>query len=286
MHKDKLTFPFEERGLQFGDGVYEVIRIYQGTYYLLDEHIDRLYRSLSEVKIDLEYDRDELINQLETLMEKNNMDGNGKLYLQVTRGSAPRDHVFPKDTTPNFYAYLEPVERNIENMKKGINVITLPDVRWKYCHIKSLNLLPNLMAKQNAKENGAAEAMLYNEDGTVTECSSSNVYFVKDEKIYTHPATNDILHGCVRMAVERFTDKLSIPFIEEAYEIDKVQDADEIFITSSTTEVTPVIKVNENTIGNGEPGPITKKLQHAYAIDAGVEPVVSVLSEKETAKAK
>lgn len=279
MHKDKLNYPFEERGLQFGDGVYEVIRIYQGKYYLLDEHIDRLYRSLSEIRLSFPYNRKEFMEMLEKLLVKNKMEKDGKVYLQVTRGSAPRDHVFPDNIIPNFYAYLEPARRNMEVMKHGVPVITLPDIRWSYCHIKSLNLLPNLMAKQEAKEQGCFEAILH-KDGTVTECSASNVYFVQNGKIYTHPATNRILHGCVRLAVERFAAKLGIPFIEEAYDIGDIKDADEVFLSSSTNEITPIIEVDGQLIHDGTPGQITRQIQYAYAIDAGIEPVSRPMQEQ------
>lgn len=273
MHKDKLKYPFEERGMQFGDGVYEVIRIYQGKYYLLDEHIDRLYRSLSEIKISFPHDRDDFINILESLLNKNEMKMDGRVYLQVTRGSAPRNHLFPEDTEPNVYAYIELAARNMEEMKNGVSTITHPDIRWRYCHIKSLNLLPNLLAKQEAKENGSYEAILH-KDGTVTECSSANVYFVKNGNIYTHPKTKEILHGCVRLAVERFAEDLNIPFIEDPYHVGDIKDADEVFLTSSTSEIMPVVKVDDQQIKDGRPGPITRKLQHAYAMDAGIEPIV------------
>lgn len=270
IHKDKLKFPFEERGLQFGDGVYEVIRIYQGQYYLLKEHVDRLYRSLAEIKIDFPYDKERLTNTLLDLLKKNEMKDDGKLYLQVTRGSAPRNHVFPENTLPNVYAYLEIFERNIEVQTYGASAITLPDNRWSNCHIKSLNLLPNILAKQEAKEKGSFEA-IFHRDGIVTECSSSNAYFVKDGKIFTHPPTNGILHGCVRMAIERFANKLEIPFVEEAYPVKEIKDADEVFISSSTAEITPIVKVDDEIIKDGSPGPITRQLQHAYALDAGIE---------------
>ena len=273
MHKDKLKYPFEERGMQFGDGVYEVIRIYEGKYYLLDEHVDRLYRSLAEIKIDFPYEKEKFRSILEDLLKRNDMKMDGKVYLQVTRGSAPRDHVFPENTPPNVYAYIEPAARNVELMKSGVSTITSPDIRWSNCHIKSLNLLPNLLAKQEAKENGCYEAILH-KDGVITECSSANVYFVKDGKIYTHPRTNGILHGCVRIAVERFANDLGIPFVEQAYHLDQISDADEVFLTSSTSEVMPIVKVDGQMIKDGVPGPITRKLQFAYAQDAGIEPVL------------
>ncbi|MGJ9459266.1 D-amino-acid transaminase [Oceanobacillus sp. CF4.6] len=268
-HKDNLKYPFEERGLQFGDGIYEVIRIYHGTYYLLEAHVDRLFRSAEAIKIQLPFNKEEVTSQLLELLEKNEMKTDGKLYVQVTRGSAPRDHVFPAEIMPNIYAYVQDQPRNLEGMENGVKTITHRDHRWDYCYIKSLNLLPNVLAKQTAKENGCYEAILH-KDGTVTECSSSNAYMVKDGKIYTHPATNNILHGCVRMAIERFTKEMNIPFIEEAFSIEDISLADEMFLSSSTSEITPIVKVDHIQIANGKPGQITLQLQTAYELDANI----------------
>lgn len=265
--RDQLTYPFEERGLQFGDGVYEVIRIYKGTYYLLTEHVDRLFRSAEAIQIALPFTKEEVTDLLVELLEKNNMKHDGKVYLQATRGSVKRDHAFPKEIEANFYAYVEDLSRNTTALKEGIQTITTRDIRWEYCYIKSLNLLPNVMAKQEARENGCFEAILH-KDGEVTECSSSNVYLVKNGNIYTFPATKRILHGCVRMRVEQFAADLDIPFIEEAFTLEDIATADELFITSSTTEVMPVATVDGEMIADGNPGPITKQLQAAYEEDA------------------
>src|SRR5699024_3357025 len=143
------------------------------------------------------------------------------------------------------------------------------DIRWEYCFIKSLNLLPNVLAKQEAKDHHCYEAILH-KDGLVTECSASNVYLVKNGSIYTHPATENILHGCVRMRVEQFTNDLQIPFIEEAFRIEDIGKADELFLTSSTSEVLPIIEVDGQQIADGKPGNITKKLQAAYEKDANI----------------
>lgn len=269
-HRDNLQYPFEERGLQFGDGVYEVIRIYNGTYYLLADHVARLFRSAEAIKIELPFGKDELTHLLQELLNKNNITTDGKLYLQVTRGSAPRDHLFPADVSPNIYAYVQDLPRNVELLKNGVSTITERDIRWENCYIKSLNLLPNVLAKQTAKEKGCYEAILHR-DGVVTECSSSNVYLVKDGKIYTHPTTNNILHGCVRMAVERFAAELNIPFVEEAFKIEDIQIADEIFLSSSTSEILPVTKVDQQKIADGKPGKITRSLQERYELDANIE---------------
>lgn len=272
--KDSLTYPFEERGLQFGDGIYEVIRIYHGSYYLLKEHVVRLFQSANAIKITLPFDEMELTNLLQDLLKKNQMNTDGKVYLQVTRGSAPRDHLFPMQTEPNIYAYIQDLPRNIASLEKGVAVFTVPDVRWENCYIKSLNLLPNVLAKQEAHENGCFEAILHKDD-LVTEGSSSNIYMVKNGKIYTYPATKQILHGCVRMRVEEFSKELNIPFIEEGFTLEAITEADELFLTSSTTEITPIIKVDGNLINDGKPGPITRQLQQAYEQDARIGTTVN-----------
>lgn len=267
--KDSLNYPFEERGLQFGDGIYEVIRIYKGKYYLLTEHVDRLFRSAEAIKINMPYDKETVTSLLNQLLEKNNMTSDGKVYMQITRGSAPRDHVFPYEVVPNIYAYVQDLPRNEKALENGVKTISERDVRWENCYIKSLNLLPNVLAKQAAKENNCYEAILHR-DGVVTECSSSNIYLVKDGKVYTHPATNNILHGCVRMAVERFLKSENIPLVEDAFHMEDIQYADEMFLSSSTSEITPVVQVDGVVVGNGEPGKITRTLQRAYENEANI----------------
>jgi len=269
IHRDSLHYPFEERGSQFGDGVYEVIRVYNGNYYLLEEHVNRLFRSAEAIKIDLPFTKETLTDLLLTLVEKNSMTTDGKVYLQVTRGAAPRDHVFPENTHANIYAYVQDLPRKLENLENGVCTITQPDVRWENCYIKSLNLLPNVLAKQAAKEAGCYEAILH-KDGLVTECSSSNVFMVKDNKIYTFPATKRILHGCVRMRVQQFAADLNLLFIEEGFTTEDILLADELFLSSTTSEIMPIIQVDGQQIGDGKPGKITKQLQQAYEADANI----------------
>jgi len=269
INKEDLTYPFEERGLQFGDGVYEVIRIYQGNMYLQEEHIARLFRSLEAIRIQWDYNIDDIRNMLEQLIEKNNMTNDGHIYMQVSRGSAPRVHTFPENIVPNMYAYVIDQPRNTALYEDGVRSLTLPDERWDNCYIKSLNLLPNILVKQKALENGCYDGIMHI-DGLVTECGSSNIYLVKDGKIYTHPTTKHILEGCVRMAVERFAKDLSIPFIEEAFSVNDIFEADEMFLTSSTSEVIPVVNIDQTDIADGKPGDTSKKLQAAYEKDANI----------------
>ncbi|KGX92543.1 D-amino acid aminotransferase [Pontibacillus halophilus JSM 076056 = DSM 19796] len=272
VHQDALSYPFEERGLQFGDGVYEVIRIYGGRFYQLHDHIDRLYRSAEAIKLEVPYEKAELLEKLATLLEKNSVTTDAKLYLQVTRGSAPRDHAFPVGVGANLYAYIADLTRKTEEMKHGVSVITHEDERWQNCYIKSLNLLPNVLAKQTAKEHGAYEAILHRGE-RVTECSSSNVFLVKDGSVYTHPETNQILHGCVRTRVRTFCQEAGIPFVEQSFTVEDLQDADELFLTSTTSEIVPIVKVDGSAVQDGKPGDLTQKLQRAYEADAQIEHV-------------
>ncbi|GGF16481.1 D-alanine aminotransferase [Halobacillus andaensis] len=279
VRKDDLKYPFEERGLQFGDGIYEVIRVYKGQYYLIEEHVERLYRSAEAVKIDIPFTKKEMYSHLDELLRKNSIDTDAKVYLQITRGSAPRDHAFPSNTTANLYAYVQDLPRKMDIMREGVSTITQPDVRWDWCYIKSLNLLPNVMAKQTASEAGCFEAILH-KDGEITECSSSNVYLVRDGKVYTHPAKKNILHGCVRMKVEHFCKEEAIPFIEEAFRVEDIQYADELFLSSSTAEVTPITKVDGHLVNEGKPGPITRTIQQKYEQDAKIEEASSIFAQE------
>ncbi|HZW67884.1 MAG TPA: D-amino-acid transaminase [Pseudogracilibacillus sp.] len=269
VHKDALLFPIEERGLQFGDGVYEVIRIYAGEAYLLDEHIARLFRSLQAISLSIPYTKADLKKDLQALIEKNDMREDGFIYLQITRGSAERNHTFPRATGPNIYAYIKARERLTSFMEDGVKAITYPDERWDNCYIKSLNLLPNVLAKQKAEEKDAFEAILHRDD-IVTEASAANVFIVKQGILYTHPEAKTILSGCTRASVIRFAHEKSLPLKEEAFTVEQLLEADEVFITSSLSEIIPVIQINDLRVNSGKPGPITRSLQAAYEVDAGL----------------
>lgn len=264
-----VNIPIEERGFQFGDGIYEVFRIYDGNIYTLKEHLIRLYRSLAEVKISIRWDINELSQLLIQLVEKNDFQKDGQVYLQVTRGSASRNHLFPKDTEPNIISYVRGAERPFNTMRDGVEASLTDDIRWLRCDIKSLNLLGNVLAKQEAADKGCYEAILHR-SGKVTECSSSNVYLIKDNKIYTHPADNLILDGITRLRLRGICEKNNIDFIEEAFYIGDIYTADEMFLTSTTSEITPIVKVNGDKIGKGEVGTLTRKLQNLYEKDAGL----------------
>ncbi|MFV9510825.1 D-amino-acid transaminase [Tepidibacillus sp. LV47] len=251
----------EDRGYQFGDGIYEVVRVYRGKPFRLDDHLDRFERSAKEIRLPLPMSKGETKLKITQLIEMNNLQ-DGIVYFQMTRGVAPRNHAFPEKVKPVLTAYTKEFKRPINQLKNGIKVVTVEDIRWLRCDIKSLNLLGNVLAKQYAYDHQAEEAIQIR-DNSVTEGSSSNFYIVKDGKIYTHPADHFILKGITRMVVEEISNQLGIPFIENVFSVKDIYRADEAFISSTTQEITPVIQVNDKTISNG-PGPIVRAIQAEF----------------------
>ncbi|CAM4233567.1 D-amino-acid transaminase [Lederbergia lenta] len=263
MDKNKVQIDIEDRGYQFGDGVYEVIRIYDGQLFTAEEHLTRFFSSAEKIKIVVPFPKEQLLRLIKQLINENKVN-NGSIYMQITRGASPRNHVFPSaETKPVLTAYTKVVERPESALENGVEAIVADDIRWLRCDIKSLNLLPNLLAKQQATEKGCYESILHR-DGTVTEGSSSNAYIIKDGKVKTHPATNLILNGITRQVIARLCDENQIPFYEEVFTVDELLAADEVFISSTTSEVMPVIRVDGKLFSDGKPGQITRKLQSLF----------------------
>lgn len=265
--RDEVRLTIEDRGYYFGDGVYEVFRLYHGILFEKEAHLARLERSAREVRIPLPASPAEIGERLERLAAVSGV-AEGTLYMQITRGEAPRTHAFPENARPVLIGYCTEMKRPFAEMQNGIRVITAPDIRWHRCDIKTLNLLPNVLAKQEAKERGAQEAVLHR-DGTVTECSSSNVMIVKDGVIRTHPADNHILHGITRAVVLRLAAELKLPVREEAFSLEELFAADEVFITGTTVEITPIAEIDGKPVGDPA-WPITRRLQQAFARYAGL----------------
>lgn len=263
INRSEASVDIEDRGYQFGDGVYEVIRVYNGKMFTSKEHLQRLFESGKKIGMDIPYGLDEIKAMLEDLIQANNLTL-GTVYLQVTRGVAPRNHMFPSsDVKPMFVAYTREVARPEENMMNGVKTISVEDIRWQLCDIKSLNLLGNLLAKQKAADAGCFEAIQHR-NGTVTEGSLSNVSIVVDGVVKTHPANHLILNGISRQVMLKTCEKAGIPFAEKPYTLDELKNADEVFLTGTTVEVMPIIEVDGQRIGNGKPGEITKKLQELF----------------------
>lgn len=255
----------EDRGYQFADGVYEVVPVTHGT--LVDEelHLDRLERSLDELAIPMPMSR-HAIKMISAELTRRNKLTNGFVYMQITRGVAPRDHKFPKRVRPAIVMTTRQLPPpNEKQLTEGVSVITVPDIRWKRCDIKSVSLLPNILAKQQAVEAGAYEAWQVDEDGKVTEGTSTNAWIVtKDDKLVTRNASNAILNGITRISLLRVAEAEGVTFEERAFSVEEAHEAREAFLTSSSNFIVPVTRIDGKSIGNGHPGLLTMRLREGY----------------------
>ena len=252
----KSNIHVEDRGYQFADGVYEVFTVINSCIVDYTQHLDRLYRSLSELKINSPLSKKTYIFHIRNIIRKNMID-NGTVYLQVTRGVEPRDFKYSKNIKSSITIIGKIITENKfnHNIINGINVKTTRDLRWKRCDIKSLNLLPPVLAKQYAYENNASEAWLLDEYGYITEGSSSTAWILdKDDYLRTSSLKNNILPGITRETFIKGLKKYKIKFKEKSFNLKDIKLAKEAFITSATTFVTPVNKVDSFKIGNGKPG--------------------------------
>jgi len=249
----------EDRGFQFGDGVYEVIRTYRRQPFLLEAHLARLERSARALQLSIGHTE---ARWRSLIREGLRLSGfpETKIYLQITRGSAPRDHAFPVDPSPTTvltFRELRPLDRVVRNA--GVRAVTTEDIRWGRCDIKSVNLLPNVLARQLAKEAGVFEAILVR-DELVTEGSVSNVVVVRNGTILTAPEGPRILSGVTRALVLELARKEGFPVVETFVTREELFTMSEVFLTGTTVEVLPVVLVDGRTIGTGEPGPVSQTL--------------------------
>ena len=255
----------EDRGYQFADGVYEVMAVEAGR--LIDEraHLDRLERSLRELRIAAPMSRAALGTVLRETVRRNGV-RHGIVYLQVSRGIAPRDHPFPsRPTRPSVVATARSIVRGAPQAHPdGVRVITVPDIRWARCDIKSIALVPNVLAKQRAAEAGAYEAWQVDAEGSVTEGASTNAWIVDGEsRLVTRPLGNAILGGVTRSVVLEIARAEGLGIDERAFAVAEAKAAPEAFLTSTTSFVLPVVAIDGCPIGSGEPGPLTRRLQSA-----------------------
>ncbi len=259
--KNEAKISVEDRGFLFGDGIYEVIRAYKGNLFRLDDHIERLFQSAEAIKLPVVYSADEIKENVFKLLEMSDQK-DVEVYIEWTRGVAPREHSFPEDATPTFLIMLlEPHSSPPERYRKGVKVVSFPEIRWKYPYIKTVNLLPNVLAKQHARENDAFEAIFVHQDtGIVTEGSSSNILMVKRGKVYCHETDESILFGITLKVVMEICEKTGIEYIGEKFTYDKLIEADEVFLSGTGAEIMPVVQVDEHTISDGKPGEVTKKI--------------------------
>ncbi len=255
----------EDRGYQLADGVYEVVGVRDGR--LIDEgpHIDRLDRSLRELRIDWPVSRPALSFIMRELMRRNRL-RDGLIYMQVTRGVARRDHAFPTvPVKPALVLTTKNSKRAEADPGAGIAVKSHPDIRWERCDIKTVALLPNVLAKQAARESGAYEAWLIDTDGCVTEGASTNAWIVtRDGELVTRQTDNGILAGITRHTLKSLCNALQLKFVERPFSLAEAKKAQEAFITSATSFVTPVVKIDGDTVGDGKVGPMARRLREEY----------------------
>lgn len=260
---EKISISPFDRGFLFSDGVYEALRTYNRKLFMLKNHLDRLKYSLEQTNINFtEFDKLEKI--IFACAEKNNFTHDFSTYIQITRGiSFPRTHHYNNQIKPNLLIYTTELKKREHELNNGVSIILERDLRWNRCDIKSISLLPNVMANQNAFIKGCYEAVFYR-DNFITEGSHTNFFAVKNGKVITAPLSNFILNGVTRNIVFRLCNENNIPVEEEYILLAEIFNYDEFFLTGTTTEITPVVKIDNNIIGNGSPGLLTKKIQKLF----------------------
>ncbi len=264
-HRDAVVH-IEDRGYQFADGCYEVVAIKDGSFIDEGLHLKRLHRSLDALEIVPPMSDAALKTVMRELIRRN-LVREGFIYMQVTRGTAPRDFAFPEHVRPSLVmtARRRPLV-DPRLLIEGIRVITIPDIRWGRPDIKSVSLLPNALGKERAKREGAQEAWQVDRDGNVTEGTSSNAWIVTASgEVLTHQADNAILNGVTRQGLLRVIAEAGLRFVERPFSVAEAKKATEALLTSSTNFVLPVVRIDDTPIGDGKPGPFAKKLGALYA---------------------
>jgi D-alanine transaminase len=262
--KHEIRISPDDRGFLFADGIYEVMKWYSGSFYDIESHTARLRRSLREIRI--EWLEKETFPEIATeLILRNNLnDKEAMIYLQVTRGEAHRSHAFPDPRVPpTVYAFAKELPEMVKIPLKGIDVLLNVDIRWSRCDIKSISLLPNVLCFQEARQGGFQECVFIR-NGLITEGSHSNIFFVINGKLRTHPESEFILSGVTRKNVIRIALEEGIPVSEVPLKESELSAIDEAFITNTTGEVTPVTKISEGVVGNGSPGPVTCRISQKF----------------------
>jgi D-alanine transaminase len=254
----------EDRGFNFGDGVYEVMRAYGGEPFTLTEHLERQERSAAGLGIRIPLSVPQFSDVVRELLSRSGIP-EALIYTQVTRGAAPRQHIYADDLKPTVMAFVRPTPVQPKAWRtEGAKAIPEPDIRWELCNLKTISLLPNILAKNRAHRAGAAEALFHMPDGTVTEGSSSNAYAIRGGELWTAPLGPRILPGITRMQILQIAQEIGIRVHEEALSLREFEAADEIIMSATNLELLPITRLDENAIGAGKPGPVYRRLHEAY----------------------
>ncbi len=262
---ERATVRVEDRGFQFADGVYEVVRTYGGKPFATDEHLARLFRSLEAIEVKVSLTAEQLTSIIEEGVQRSGF-AEAVVYLQITRGCAPRHRGMPKDVKPTIVMTVRELPAHAVKLPaNGIAVITLPEFRWARCDIKSIALLPSVLAYQAARKAGASDAIFVEEDGTVNEATAGNVFLVQQGRLRTPPKSTYILAGVTRDKLLEAVLATGIETVEERITKADLYRAEEIFLTSTTSEVMPVVTVDGKQIGTGKTGPVSTKIYEQFA---------------------
>lgn len=259
---EQATVSVLDRGFNFADGVYEVIPVFSGRVFRLPEHLERLENSLSGISLSLDYDGRKWRSVLDELLNLNRVSGDSTIYIQVTRGAAERNHFYQSGYTPTVFVMCKPLSGL--DVSTGISAILHEDIRWEYCHIKSVALLPNVLLKQYARDKDGSHEAILSRDGYVTEAAASNVFIVTGNTVRTPPKSNRLLPGITRDLVVELIGETGYTCLEVPVAEKELLHADEIWLTSSTLGIAPVVRLDGRPVGGGKPGPVWRDTNDLY----------------------
>ena len=251
-----------DRGFTFGDGVYEMIPVFSGKVFRLPEHVKRLQTSLAAISLSLDYDNEKwhsLVNELSGL---NNIKEDSSIYIQVTRGTGERNHLYQADFTPTVFIMFRPLPAT--NFAAGVSAVLHEDIRWKYCHIKAVTLLPNVLLKHYAKEKDGSHEAILSRDGYITEGAASNVFMVRDNTVMTPPKDGRLLPGITRDLIVELLRESDYECLEVQVTEAELSGADEVWITSATVGIAPIVKIDGKQVGSGKPGRVWRDVNGLY----------------------
>ncbi len=259
----EVMVPALDRGFLFGDGVYEVVRVYNRSFFRLEDHMERLEKSLASIKLK-NIDLDHLKNNLDTLKNKSGLD-DALVYCQITRGIADRAHHYPSDYRPNILAYIQEFKDPYSRERReGAKAVTFNDIRWKRNDIKAISLIANCMAASYAKENDCLEVIFINHSGHMTEGSHTSIFGIKDGKLLVAPSSSAVLPGITKRQVLEIAEEIQLPVEETLVKKEDIHSLDELFLSGTPEEIVPIVEVDDRKIGDGTPGPLVHKLHQQF----------------------
>ena len=261
---EQAKVSIEDRGFQFGDGVYEVVAAYNGRLFLLAEHMQRLRQSAAAIGLRYDFDANPIERVIEQGLRQSEL-RDAMVYLQITRGTAPRCHTIDESITPTVVMTFKPLpELPHELRRRGVRLVTTPDTRWANCYVKAVILLPNILAKNEALRQGYDDALFISADGQVRECTSSNIFIAKDDLLTYPPRTEAILHGVTQGFLVQCAKGMGIGVKEQAIDLESLYGADEVFMTGTTLDVLGVTSIDDRPVGVGLVGPLTQRMYREF----------------------